>query len=430
MKTKQARCEMVGVDQKLMGRRLWVAGVVVAVLITTGELCAGAQPAAPAAAAQPAPTGQSAAPTAASPTDIVGNWQGTLHIPAAANHPQIDLRLVFKISKTDTGALKTAWYSIDQSGQSVPVATTTFQDGVLNFKVTIVDRSYEGKMSGDGKSITGTWMEGTMPIPLLLERANAETAWAIPEPPKPMAADADPSFEVATIKPSRPGAQGKGFGFRGAQFNTFNTNMNDLVAFAYGLHSKQIVGAPDWFGTDLFDIVGKPDLPGQPSLHQMEMMVQKLLPDRFALKFHHEQRELSVYIITVASGGPKMTKTAAGPNDPQGFGFRGLGDLIVRNMNMKEFASWMQSGVMDKPVVDHTGLTDKYDFTLKWTPDDSQFAQFRGVTGPVPPPVGDNPNAPPSLYTAMPEQVGLKIEAGKAMDDVIVIDHVEQPSPN
>lgn len=162
----------------------------------------------------------------------------------------------------------------------------------------------------------------------------------------------------------------------------------------------------------------------------MELMVAKLLPDRFALKFHHEQRELSVYIITVAPGGPKMAKTSSGPNAPQGFGFRGLGDLIVRNMNMPEFASWMQSGVMDKPVVDHTGLTYKYDFTLKWTPDDSQFAQFRGTSPTIAPPAGDNPDAPPSLYTAMPEQVGLKIEAGKAMDDVIVIDHVEQPSPN
>jgi uncharacterized protein (TIGR03435 family) len=125
-----------------------------------------------------------------------------------------------------------------------------------------------------------------------------------------------------------------------------------------------------------------------------------------------------------------MKTTTAGPNDPQGFGFRGLGDLIVRNMNMKEFASWMQSGVMDKPVVDHTGLTDKYDFTLKWTPDDSQFAQFRGVGAVTPPGAGSDPNAPPSLYTAMPETLGLKMEAGKAMDDVIVIDHVEKPAAN
>jgi len=340
------------------------------------------------------------------------------------------LRLVFKISRTGADALKAVWYSIDQGGQPAPVATVNFQDGVLKFKITVVPRSYEGKMSGDGKSIAGTWMEGTTPMPLPLERANPDSAWAIPEPPKPMAADANPGFEVATIKPSKPGAQGKGFGYRANQFVTFNTNMNDLVAFAYGLHSKQIVGAPAWFGTDLFDIAGKPDVEGQPSLHQMELMVAKLLPDRFALKFHHEQRELSVYIVTAAPGGPKMAKTSSGPNDPQGFGLRGLGDLMVRNMNMSEFASWMQSGVMDKPVVDHTGLTDKYDFTLKWTPDGSQFAQFRGTNPNMAPPAGDNPDAPPSLYTAMPEQVGLKIEAGKAMDDVIVIDHVEQPSPN
>jgi uncharacterized protein (TIGR03435 family) len=98
-------------------------------------------------------------------------------------------------------------------------------------------------------------------------------------------------------------------------------------------------------------------------------------------------------------------------------------------MTMKEFATWMQSSVMDKPVVDQTGLTAKYDFTLKWTPDDSQFAQFRGAVAPQPP-AGDNPNAPPSLYTAMQEQLGLKFSATKAMDDVIVIDHVEKPSAN
>ncbi len=280
------------------------------------------------------------------------------------------------------------------------------------------------------RRLTGILVLGDRsPSPLNLARTNPDAAWAIPEPIKPMAVDANPSFEVVTIKPGVPGARGKNFGFQGTHFIARNMDMNDLVAFAYGLHSKQIIGAPDWFGTDLYDIEGTPDIPGQPSLHQMELMMQKMLPDRFALKFHHEQSALSVYIITVAPSGPKMAKTTAGPNDLQGFGFRGLGDLMVRNMNMAEFATWMQSGVMDKPVVDHTGLTDKYDFTLKWTPDDSQFVQFRGV-GAVAPPPNDNPDAPPSLYTAMPEQTGLKIETGKAMDDVIVIDHVEKPSAN
>ena len=180
------------------------------------------------------PAAQTAAPAAtpASPTGIVGTWQGTLKFAANADHPAMELRLVFKISRTDADALKAVWYSIDQGGQPAPVATVNFQDGVLKFKITEVPRSYEGKISGDGKSIAGTWMEGTTPMPLPLERANPDTAWAIPESPKPMAADANPGFEVATIKPSKPGAQGKGFGYRANQFLTFNTNMNDLVAFA------------------------------------------------------------------------------------------------------------------------------------------------------------------------------------------------------
>jgi len=364
----------------------------------------------------------SAAPAA--PTDIVGIWQGTLHIPQANR----DLRIVNRISKDDKGNLKVVDYSIDQGGQPMAANKASFEGGEFKYTIDAIGGSYEAKMSADGKTLTGTWTQGPGSLALNLERVTEDAAWPIPEPPKAMAADANPGFDVVTIKPSQPGAQGKGFGFRGSHFRTFNTNMNDLVAFAYGLHSKQIVGAPDWFGTELFDIDGTPDTPGQPSLHQMELMVQKMLSDRFALKFHHEQRELPVYIITVAAGGPKMGKTTAGPNDQQGFFFRGLGDLVVRNMTMTEFASWMQSGVMDKPVVDHTGLTGKYDFTLKWTPDDSQFQQFRGTN--QTPPAGDNPNAPPSLYTAVQEQLGLTITAGKAMDDVILIDHVEKPSPN
>jgi len=386
-----------------------------------------------AAAQSPAPAAQPAAPAAqspstaltpASPMDVLGIWQGTLHAGR-------DLRLELKITQTAAaGEYKTAFYSIDQGGQSIPVTKTIFENGTLTFSIDAIGGRYEGKMSPDGKTITGTWTQGPNPIPLVLTRTPPDAAWPIPEPVKPMEADADPGLDVATIKPSKPGAQGKGFGFQGTHFRTFNTNGNDLIAVAYGMHAKQIIGAPDWLGTDLFDIDGVPDVPGRPNIKQMGLMLQKLLADRFALKFHHEQRELSVYAIEVGGGGPKMKVTASGPNDQQGFGFRGLGDLVVINMSMKEFATWMQSSVMDKPVVDQTGLTAKYDFTLKWTPDDSQFAQFRGAVTTPPPAAGDNPNAPPSLYTAMQEQLGLKFSATKAMDDVIVIDHVEKPSAN
>ena len=401
----------------------WLAvGAVVLTAAVQGK-AAWAQNAAP-AAQSPAPAATTpAAP--ASPTDIVGIWQGTLHIEQMNK----DLRVEIKIAKDDKGGNKTTFYSIDQGGQSFVATKTAFENGTLTFSLDVIGGKYEGKMSADGKSIAGTWTQGPASMALNLERVTPDAAWPIPEPIKPMAADANPGFDAVTIKPSQPGRPGKLFTLRGTHFVTINTNLNDLIALAYGLHAKQIVGAPDWAGTELFDIDGVPDVPGQPNMKQMGILVQKLLADRFQLKFHRETRELSVYAITLASGGPKITKTTAGPNDLPGFAFRGFGDLIVRNLSMKDFATWMQSSVMDKPVVDQTGLTDKYDFSLKWTPDDSQFAQFRGAVPPQPP-AGDNPNAPPSLYTAMQEQLGLKFSATKAMDDVIVIDHVEKPSAN
>jgi uncharacterized protein (TIGR03435 family) len=106
--------------------------------------------------------------------------------------------------------------------------------------------------------------------------------------------------------------------------------------------------------------------------------------------------------------------------------FRGLGDLGVRNANMADFTGLMQQAVLDRPVLDQTELTGRYDFTLVWTPDDSQFA---GMGAKIPPPT-DSANAPPNLYTAIQEQIGLKLEATKAPADVMVIDHVEKPSEN
>jgi len=97
-------------------------------------------------------------------------------------------------------------------------------------------------------------------------------------------------------------------------------------------------------------------------------------------------------------------------------------------MTITDFAKWMQALVMDRPVVDQTGLKDRYDFTLKWTPNETQFAQFR-TTGALPT-TTDDANAPPALNTAVQEQIGLRIEPVKTADDVIVIDHVEHPSAN
>jgi uncharacterized protein (TIGR03435 family) len=363
--------------------------------------------------------------TADSSQGITGTWQGTLQVGR-------DLRNVVKISKADDG-YKAVFYFIDQSGgEGFPASKVTLDGPSLKMTLLSASATYEGKLSPDGKTIKGTWTQGSSSRPMIFTRATPETEWTIPPPaPKPpqMAANANPSFEVATIKPSASNRPGKNAGFRGGHFMTRNTNVNDLIALAYGLHAKQIVGAPDWFGTDLYDIEGKPDAEGIPNETQIRTMLQKLLAERFKLTFHHDKRELSVYVISVASGGPKITKSTSDPNALPTFGFQGLGNLIVRNMTMTGFATWMQSGVMDKPVVDQTELSGRYDFQLKWTPDESQFAQFRGTGTVVPPPTND-PNAPPSLYTAMQEQLGLKMGPAKFPDDVIVIDHVEKPSEN
>jgi uncharacterized protein (TIGR03435 family) len=121
-----------------------------------------------------------------------------------------------------------------------------------------------------------------------------------------------------------------------------------------------------------------------------------------------------------------MTKDDTNPNGLPALFFRQLGDLNVRNATMRDFAHLMQSAVLDRPVVDQTGLAGKWDFQLKWTPDDSQSSGM----GMRPPPPSEAADAPPPLITAIQEQLGLKLESGKAQVDVMVIDHVEHPSAN
>lgn len=266
-------------------------------------------------------------------------------------------------------------------------------------------------------------------MPLNLVRATPATEWTIPTPPppmKPMAADAKPEFEVATIKPSKPGTPGKIFTVRGHNVVTINTTVFDIIELAYGVQGKQILGGPDWLKTDKWDITGKPDQEGIPSREQLSMLMKKLLANRFKLALHHEQKDMAVYALEVGKNGPKLTKSTRDPKSLPGLFFSKPGVLHVMNATMKDFAGLMQSAVLDRPVVDHTKLDGRYDFTLKWTPDESQF---QGMGLKITPPA-DPASAPPGLFTAIQEQLGLKFDATKAPVDVLVIDHVEKPSAN
>ncbi len=353
---------------------------------------------------------------------LTGTWQGTLQVPGR------ELRTVFRISTTDADKLKAVLYSIDQGGGGIPATSVTLQGSALKISIVGIGGTFEGKLSADGNSIAGTWTQG-QPLTLNLKRATPETAWTIPEPPprpKPMAADADPSFEVATIKPSDPDRPGRLFRIQPAHFSTINTTLNDLIGFAYGLHARQVTGAPDWVGTQKYDLDGKPDGEGQPSDAQWKTMIQKLIAERFQLRFHHEKKELSVYALVVAKSGPRITKSDGNPDGPPALLFRGLGNLPVRNATMEDFASVIQGAVLDRPVVDQTRLDGRFDFALNWTPDETQFASLGGV----PPGAGDKADAPPDLFTAIQQQAGLRLEATKALVDVMVVDKVERPSGN
>jgi uncharacterized protein (TIGR03435 family) len=155
-------------------------------------------------------------------------------------------------------------------------------------------------------------------------------------------------------------------------------------------------------------------------------MFQKLLADRFQFTFHRDQKELSVYAIVAAKTGSKLVKSAD-PNGPPSLLFgRPLGTLSVKNATMADFAGVMQITVLDRPVVDQTGLAGKFDFHLKWTPDETQF----GGMGIKEPPSADDATAPPDLFTTLQKELGLKLQATKAPVDVIVIDHVSKPSEN
>jgi uncharacterized protein (TIGR03435 family) len=366
---------------------------------------------------------------AQSPTDnktqsIADTWQGTLHAGR-------DLRTVVKITKADDGGYKAVFYSIDQGGDGLPVTKITVDGTTVKMTLTMIAGTYEGKLSPDGKTITGTWSQGPTPLPLILTRATPETEWTIPPPtPKlpPMAADAHPSFEVATIKPSKPDDQRKAFLVQGRRFKIINQPLTAILSFSYDVQAKQIIGLPPWADTDKYDIDAEPDGEGAPSGKQWKAMLQKLVTERFKLTFHQDKRELSVYVLSVAKGGPKLTKSEGDPNGLPGLFFRGkLGDLGVRNANMGDFTGLMQQAVLDRPVLDQTEITGRYDFTLVWTPDDSQFA---GMGAKIPPAPADDGKAPPNLYTAIQEQIGLKLDATKAPADVMVVDHVEKPSEN
>jgi uncharacterized protein (TIGR03435 family) len=257
------------------------------------------------------------------------------------------------------------------------------------------------------------WNSAALALALAAAHALAQG----PAPFKHMAADAHPSFAVAAIKLHDPTSSRQGFSSNADRVNIRNESVAAMIVFAYSLNKEQVLKAPAWATDEPYDIEGKADAEGQPNLRQEQEMVQKLLADRFQLKFHMEKRELSVYAVRIAKGGPKLSP-AANPNgilDQTGNGGGNVQTIKYSDCSMSDFAFGEQF-FFDRPVVDQTGLAGKFDFTIRYTVDESRTS--------------DDPNAPPGIFTAVQEQLGLKFEPAKAPADVYVIDHIERPSPN
>jgi bla regulator protein blaR1 len=261
------------------------------------------------------------------------------------------------------------------------------------------------------------------------------------------------SFEVATVKPNRASDNQRMVRISPGKFSAAGMPLKELIRFAYDLKSDaQLTGGPAWVNSDRFDIEAKEDeahaqasnkLPPPEMAKQMRQMLQSLLADRFGLKVSHAAKELPVYALVIAKGGPKLTPTTTPPmappgdrppgDDPakksfnRGIRMQGNGDLTGMAAPTGLLADVLsrQSELGNRLVEDKTGLTGEYDWTLKWTPaaiDSSSSADGAAQ------PAGDP--STPSLFTAVQEQLGLKLEPQKDTVDILVIDHIEQPSAN
>jgi uncharacterized protein (TIGR03435 family) len=234
--------------------------------------------------------------------------------------------------------------------------------------------------------------------------------------PGHMAKGAHPTFEVATIKPSDPDSHRQGIGYHGHQVDATGQTLKNLIMFAYGVHEKQIVDEPTWVSSEQYNIAGVADVPGEPDLKQMQEMYQKLLAERFGLQLRHEQREMTYYALTVLKGGAKVAKAKGGDDaspDQTGEGHGYMEMRYTANL-MSDFELGINY-FTDRPVVNETGLAGRYDFTLKWMPDSAAESESGQI---------------PGLFTAMQEQLGLKLEPKKGLVAVLVVQKVERPSEN
>lgn len=255
---------------------------------------------------------------------------------------------------------------------------------------------------------------------------------------------AGPQFEVASVKPAAPDQRGQFVRIApGGRLTGKNITLKDLIQNAWRIQSFQISGGPSWIDSAHWDISAKPETTPKPD--DLPLMIQALLKDRFLLTLHQETKELPMYALVVKKEGklgPGLTESKEGsctpidmskpPPPPEPGKLRGCGAMMMSPRQLTATATSISSlgpslsRILGRTVIDKTGLTGKYDMVLQWTPDESQAIR----TGPDAPPSPPSDSAPPSIFTALQEQLGLKLESQKGPVQIFVIDRAEKPSEN
>lgn len=221
-----------------------------------------------------------------------------------------------------------------------------------------------------------------------------------------------PAFEVAAIKPSTADAGSSGSHSRNGRLTIDNMTLKQLVMWAYAVQDYQLSGGPNWLSADRFNIDAKAE--DKVAGEDLRLMMQTMLADRFQLAIHREKKEMTAYALVVAKSGLKIKPTEGTGSNTN----TNNGKLKAQHASMQKLAEIL-ARQLGRPVVDETHVVGGFDFTLEWSNDRQQRAAVENGT-----------NEGPTIFTALPEQLGLKLEARKVPVEILVVDRAEHPSEN
>jgi uncharacterized protein (TIGR03435 family) len=238
-----------------------------------------------------------------------------------------------------------------------------------------------------------------------------------------------PRFEAASIHRNNSGSRAIGFASPPGRFVGTNLTLRMLITHAYRVQDFQVTGGPGWMNSERYDVQAKAeDRPNGDEINGP--MLQQLLEDRFKLSIRHDTQELPVYVLTIAKSGAKLKSgncsavdpnTTPGPRRSDSCGFSVMDNNMIKatHIEMARFIPMLTVWVK-RTIIDKTGFTETFDVDLKWNPDETAG----NLTGPL------SADGSPSIFTAVEEQLGLKLESAKGPVEVLVVERAERPSEN